>query len=87
MLTPQVNRIPITAANVKSWPSKSPFLQSLGLEIDPTLPGGAQEGDVILLAQRKKVAEVSLSDVRPLDSGETANMDRADGLSWAGSGL
>lgn len=28
-----------------------------GLQIDPSLPGGAKPGDVIFLAQRKKIAE------------------------------
>lgn len=36
---------------------ETPLLNAKGLSIDPSLPGGAKPGDVIFLAQRKKIAE------------------------------
>jgi aspartyl-tRNA synthetase len=44
---------------VHSWTSESPLTQALGLELEGGRPGGAQPGDVVWLAQRKKIPEVS----------------------------
>jgi hypothetical protein len=56
-LTSQIQQIAITEENVHSWLADTPLLSSKGLSVDPCLPGGAKPGDVIFLAQRKKIAE------------------------------
>jgi aspartyl-tRNA synthetase len=53
----QVQHIPITNANVHTWLAETPLLNAKGLTLDPSLPGGAKPGDVVFLAQRKKLAE------------------------------
>jgi hypothetical protein len=55
----QVHRVDITDSNVHSWTSESPLTQALGLELEGGRPGGARPGDVVWLAQRKKIPEVS----------------------------
>ncbi|KAI9635996.1 uncharacterized protein MKK02DRAFT_44694 [Dioszegia hungarica] len=52
-----IQQIAITEENVHSWLADTPLLSSKGLSIDPSLPGGPNPGDVIFLAQRKKIAE------------------------------
>ncbi|GFZ50650.1 hypothetical protein JCM24511_08408 [Saitozyma sp. JCM 24511] len=52
-----VHRVDITDSNVHSWTSESPLTQALGLELEGGRPGGARPGDVVWLAQRKKIPE------------------------------
>ncbi|ORX33558.1 putative mitochondrial aspartyl-tRNA synthetase [Kockovaella imperatae] len=55
-----VQAIHIREDNVKSWHTESPFTQKLGLTMTgdgAVTGGGVQPGDIIWLAQRKKVAE------------------------------
>ncbi|ORY31921.1 hypothetical protein BCR39DRAFT_524611 [Naematelia encephala] len=56
-----VHCIPITESNMMTWPAESPFTNNLELEIDPELinhaRGGVQPGDLLWLAQRKKIPE------------------------------
>lgn len=49
--------IPITRHNTHTWASESPLTSALKLEIDPSIPGGVRPGDIVWLAQRKKIAE------------------------------
>ncbi|CAD6589660.1 MAG: hypothetical protein TREMPRED_005467 [Tremellales sp. Tagirdzhanova-0007] len=54
---PLVHHIRISEANVHSWPQDSPLTRPLKLQLDQSRPGGASPGDIIWLAQRKKIPE------------------------------
>lgn len=60
----QVECIDITHENVLSWPAESPLVRGTKLALDPTRPGGAQAGDRIYLAKRKKIPEVGREGVK-----------------------
>jgi hypothetical protein len=52
----------ITEANRYSWPSESVLTIPMELELDKSIKGGAEVGDVIWLSRRKKIPEVSILD-------------------------
>ena len=56
----QVDHVKITPENVNNWTDESPLTKMLGLEMNgegAVTGGGVEPGDVIWLAQRKKIAE------------------------------
>lgn len=56
-----MDHVKITEANRDSWAKESPLTQNMNLELsaDGAVAGGSVEpGDIIWLAQRKKIAEV-----------------------------
>jgi aspartyl-tRNA synthetase len=57
----------ITPENVQTWPKESPLTATMGLELNAegavVNNGEAVPGDIIWLAQRKKIAEVSKPNV------------------------
>ena len=55
----QIDHVRITEANRYSWPSESVLTIPLELELDKSIKGGAEVGDVIWLSRRKKIPEVS----------------------------
>ena len=54
----QVHHVRITEENVHTWPDESPLTKTMNLRLDKTLSGGVKPGDIIWLAQRKKLPEV-----------------------------
>ena len=60
-LIDQLHHVKITDENTHTWPSESPFTRPLNLRLDPNNTEGAKPGDIIWLAQRKKIAEVGSS--------------------------
>ncbi|RXK37660.1 aspartate-tRNA ligase [Tremella mesenterica] len=52
-----IDHVKITNANILTWHQESPLTQRLNLQLDPSLPGGVGFGDIIWLAQRKKIPE------------------------------
>jgi aspartyl-tRNA synthetase len=55
----QVERIEITSANRTMWTSDSDLLRPLGLQPESSRPGGAEVGDIVWLAKRRKQPDVS----------------------------
>ncbi|WOO80187.1 Aspartate--tRNA ligase [Vanrija pseudolonga] len=53
----RIDYVRITEQNQFSWAEDSVLTKPYGFAFDPTLPGGAQPGDVIWLSQRPKIAE------------------------------
>jgi hypothetical protein len=56
----QIDHVRITEANRYSWPSESVLTIPMELELDKSIKGGAEVGDVIWLSRRKKIPEVSI---------------------------
>ena len=56
----QIDHVRITEANRYTWPSESVLTIPMELELDKSIKGGAEVGDVIWLSRRKKIPEVSI---------------------------
>lgn len=56
----QVDHVKITRDNMYTWSKESPLTKMMGLEMSgdgAVAGGGVEPGDIIWLAQRKKIAE------------------------------
>jgi len=60
MADAQIDHVKITRDNMYSWSKESPLTKTMGLEMSgegAVAGGGVEPGDIIWLAQRKKIAE------------------------------